>query len=145
MNKPVVGFYSGVRLDNKLIKSYPFEIAYEIDSTLARLITLIRWNEITSWPTFMRQSSFEDVFGFAVNQLKIFYSKFIFSNIFSFIENIWKSHWRDHQMINDGKIHLLYQIKAKIKEEINLLMPVLMLRFAGKDYLRVLQSKCKCV
>ena len=145
MNKPVVGFYSRVRLDNKLIKSYPFEIAYEIDSILAKLIILIRWNEITSWPTFMRQCSFEDIFGFAVNQLKIFYSKFIFSNIFSFIENIWKYHWRDHQMINDGNIHLLYSIKAKIEEEINLLMPVLMLRFVEDDHLRVLQSKCKCI
>ena len=55
MGKPVVEFYSGAKLDKRLVNSYPFEIAYEIDSTLARLVTLIRWSEVTSWSTFMRQ------------------------------------------------------------------------------------------
>ena len=44
---------------------------------------------------------------------------------------IWESHWRDHHKLSDSKIHLLYSVKAKIKEEINHLMPVLMLRFVG--------------
>ena len=70
---PVIGFYSGVKLDKKLINSYPFEIAYEVDSTLARLTTLVRWNEITSWPTFMKQCSFEGVFGFIVKNFIWFY------------------------------------------------------------------------
>ena len=48
MDKPVVKFYSGAKLDKRLVTSYLFEIAYEIDSTLARLVTLIRWNEVTS-------------------------------------------------------------------------------------------------
>ena len=54
MGKPVVGFYSGAKLNKRLVTSYPFEIAYEIDSTLTRLVTLIQWNEVTSWPTFIR-------------------------------------------------------------------------------------------
>ena len=48
-------------------------------------------------------------------------------------------------MVNDSRIHLLYSIRTKIEEEINLLISVLMLRFVGDDHLRDIQSKCNYV
>ena len=75
-NKPVIGFYSGAKIDKQVINSFPFDILWDIDSTIARIITLKKWNEISSCPLFMRQRTFKDLFRFAVKGFADFYSKY---------------------------------------------------------------------
>ena len=48
----VVGFYTGPKVIKKVVSQFPFELAYGIDSTIAKIITLYKWNELTSWPQF---------------------------------------------------------------------------------------------
>ena len=74
-----VGCYNRMDVDLKLIKRFPFEIWIGINSTLARIHTLSKWNEITSWPQFLRQTSFGHVFGFVAKDLNSFYSKKFFN------------------------------------------------------------------
>ena len=78
-----VGCYNGMDFDLKLIKKFPFEIWIGINSTLARIHTLSKWTEITSWPQFLRQTSFGHVFGhvfgFIAKDLNSFYSKKFFN------------------------------------------------------------------
>ena len=72
----VVGLYTGNNVDSCIVKLFPFEIANSIDSTIARLHTLLKWNLKTSCPWSIRQTSFSDLFGFKVKDLKHFYSKY---------------------------------------------------------------------
>ena len=71
----VVGVYWGIRVNPTLTSKFPFEIAYNIDSSLARIRTILQWNEISSNPRFLRQITFAEYFGFKVYNLKEFYSK----------------------------------------------------------------------
>ena len=44
----VVGVYWGIRVNPALTRKFPFEIAYNIDSSLVRIRTILQWNEIHS-------------------------------------------------------------------------------------------------
>ena len=70
-----VGCYNGDIIDSKLIEKFPFEVLISINSTFARIKTLTIWNELSSWPEFLRQTSFDNVFGFTAKDLDSFYSK----------------------------------------------------------------------
>ena len=75
-NKPEIRFYSGAKISKNVINSFPFEILWDIDPTIARIITLKKWNEISSCPLFIRQKAFKDLFGFTVKRFADFYCKY---------------------------------------------------------------------
>ena len=47
---PYIGLYNSITIDSMLVKKLPFEVFYSINSTIARLELLSKWNEITSCP-----------------------------------------------------------------------------------------------
>ena len=69
----LVGWYNGSKVDQKLIKQFPFEILISINSTIARVQAISKWNEITCSTQLLCQTSFKYMFGFSVKDLKTFY------------------------------------------------------------------------
>ena len=55
-DKNYVGFYKEPKVDANLIMTFPFEMWYSAEWTLARLITITLWNELTSCPRFLKQN-----------------------------------------------------------------------------------------
>ena len=71
----LIGNYNGMKINKMLLRQFPFEISLSINSTIARLEVLSKWNELTSSPQFVRQMSFSQMFGFIVNDFQSFYRK----------------------------------------------------------------------
>ena len=74
-NQKYVGWYPGAKISTKLVLSFPFEILYSIESKFARIMTITFWNEITSCPVFIKQTSLNNIVGFSVKSLANFYCK----------------------------------------------------------------------
>ena len=70
----VAGFYTGPKVIKKVVSQFPFGLTNNIDSTIARIITLYKWNELTSWPQFLRQKIFNRVFRFKIKGFTQFYN-----------------------------------------------------------------------
>ena len=62
-------------MNQALTNKFPFEIAYNIDSSLARISTILQWDEILSNQRFLRYITFAEYFWFKVYNLKEFYSQ----------------------------------------------------------------------
>ena len=75
MNKPVinlngqnvVGWQRDVRYSKDQIEEYPFEALLNLNSSLGRMVTLENWESLISHPNFVKQSSYENVFGFIID------------------------------------------------------------------------------
>ena len=124
-----VGFYSENAIDINVLRKYPFEIAYSINSTLAKIKTLIKINELSSWEKFLRQISFSHIFGFTVSDTK------------SFKDIYWDAVSIEKKYSNENKLHLAKYLKSKIEEGVKELLPLLILRYNGEEILRNKQSK----
>ena len=71
----IAKYNSKNKLKLKELKTYPFEVAFGAKDVLIRIETLLKWNEITSSPKFIKQSSFSHIFGFKITNMSIFYGK----------------------------------------------------------------------
>ena len=75
MNKPVinlngqnvVGWQRDVRYSKDQIEEYLFEALLNLNSSLGRMVTLENWESLISHPNFVKQSSYENVFGFIID------------------------------------------------------------------------------
>ena len=115
-NQQVVGINNGPQIENRLIKNCPFELLYNLNSTIGLIITWFEWNQIASCPTILRQKYLEDIFSFQVNRFSEFYNEVWDKNIAWKLSNV------------EFKLHLIGYLKAKIIKEIKELLPKLMLR-----------------
>ena len=52
LEKKYAGFYSGNASDENDLRRYPFEIAFCINSTLAKVKKLLKLNELSCWEKF---------------------------------------------------------------------------------------------
>ena len=77
----IVEKYRGPNINPILIKQFPFETLNGINSTVARIQVFQKWKEIACWRQFLRQTSFEHMYGFAVKHINSFDSKKFKSNI----------------------------------------------------------------
>ena len=91
----------------KVVSQFPFELAYCINSTISRIITLYKWNELTSWPQFLRQKNFKRVFGLKIKGFTEFYN------------NLWELDLSVKASSVENKLHIIGCIKNKIEKEIN--------------------------
>ena len=124
-----VGFYSGNALDANVLRRYTFEIAFGINSTLAKIKTLLKLNELSCWEKFLRQLSFSNVFGFTVSDVNLF------KNLYCSPLSLSKTY------SIENKFHLVKYLKLKIDEGVKELLPLLILRFNGEELIRKKQQK----
>ena len=50
----------------KELKKFSFEITFGTIDTITKIETLLKWNEMTSSPKLLMQSSFSSIFGFKI-------------------------------------------------------------------------------
>ena len=54
LNQYVVGMHSGPQINHKLAARCPYELLYELNSTIGRIITWLKWNQISSLSSILR-------------------------------------------------------------------------------------------
>ena len=57
-----------------------FDMLYTSNNTLIRIESLVKWNEITSNPRFLKQTLLKQIVGFEVKELNNFYGKYNYFN-----------------------------------------------------------------
>ena len=114
-NQKYVGWYPGAKISTKLILSFPFEILYSIELTFVRIMTITFWNEITSCPVFIEQTSLNNIVVFSVKSLKNFYCKWV-NFYLIIIANICKFPKIGGDSSTENKLHLIIFTKNIIKK-----------------------------
>ena len=125
----------------KELKKYPFENAFGTIDTITRIETLLKWNEMTSSPKLLMQSSFSSIFGFKIVSIRSFYGKYLCIKYNSCIDQFWTKFELGRTYFNENKIQLTSYLKAKIESEVKSLIPVLVAKFYWERFINNRERK----